>query len=98
VDVHVDQAGQQGDAGKLDALGAGRGLVALMADRGDLAVDDHHQGLFEIFAAGHVQQPVRAHRHRRRASLRPQHTRRPSPPPQPKSACNPRTPKLGRHA
>jgi hypothetical protein len=61
MDVHVDQARQQGRARQVDHLGPGRNRVARLAHRRDPAVGDHHLRIVDILAGGHVEQPRGAH-------------------------------------
>ncbi|KQY73555.1 hypothetical protein ASD25_27205 [Brevundimonas sp. Root1423] len=52
MDVHVDQAGQQGQARQVETAGVG-GQVRRDGgpDRGDASVDDHDDGIVDIAAA-----------------------------------------------
>jgi len=58
VDVHVDQAGEQGHARERDARRPGGHGVALLADLRDPAIDDRHLRLVDLSPAGDVDQLV----------------------------------------
>ena len=59
VDVHVDQAGQQRDAGQLDDLGGGGDLqLVARADAGDDAVLDDDGGVLDHAAGRDVEHAV----------------------------------------
>ena len=58
VDVHVDQAGQQGLAGEVDAGRTLRHRVAAAADADDPAVTDQHLRIGDVAAAAHVEKTL----------------------------------------
>ena len=63
VHVHVDQAGQQGHAGQIEAPRRGRDLnLGSRSRRGDAAIADDHDRLLDDFARRDVDQPIGADR------------------------------------
>ena len=63
VHVHVDEAGQQGHAGQIEAPRRGRDLnLGSRSRRGDAAIADDHDRLLDDFARRDVDQPIGADR------------------------------------